>query len=64
MSNWEVEYDKEQEAEMEKYKQEVMDDFVQQNGGYFEPVGKAFIDFLLLRMFYEGLPSKEPKIDR
>ena len=62
MSSWEREAAAEIEADQNKYFKEVRDDFIEQVG--LESNDKEFINFLLIRMYYEGLPSKEPRTNQ
>lgn len=59
--SWEREARAEIKAEQEKYKLEVMNDFQEQTGFHDVFYRKEFIDFLLTRMYYEGLPSREAR---
>jgi hypothetical protein len=54
--SWETDYDREKEVDMKKYKDEVWAEFVK------EDLNIEFKDYLLNRMYWEGLPPKEPRI--
>jgi hypothetical protein len=66
--SWELDSIKENEADKAKYKREVYNDYVEQFGENTlmveddKSLKSNFIDFLLTRMYYEGIPSKEPRI--
>jgi hypothetical protein len=63
--SWETDYDKEHDAEMKKYREELYAEYRRQ---FCTPemVGDdpeySYLWWLTLRMFYEGNPVKEPRI--
>jgi hypothetical protein len=64
--SWETDYDKEHDAEMKKYREELYADYREQfcspeMGG--DDPEYPYITWLIGRMFWEGNPAKEPTID-
>jgi hypothetical protein len=60
--SWESESISEREKDQAQYRKEVKEDYMTQYGYIPHPNNPSFVDFLLIRMYYEGLPSKEPRI--
>jgi hypothetical protein len=59
--SWETDATAENERDLLEYKHKVMQDYLKQcNDEKYPPSDKGFTSYLLTRMYYEGLPAKEP----